>query len=146
MILARNLGFMRKSTRGTEKESLESQPLDSSAEDSSSLLQLESKDPIVTHRFHSPQFSEEKLFKGNLILDCPVPPKILDRINHVIHPQRDKFTHVRCSVVTCDASSFNEKNFIPRQNIYAKYRETLYLLIIEVEMKKILIWPALSMI
>jgi chitin synthase len=42
------------------------------------------------------------LYRGNLVLDCPIPPKLL---NQLPHGERDEFTHMRYTAATCDPSS-----------------------------------------
>ena len=65
---------------------------------------------------------EVQLFQGNLVLDCPVPPKLLSQINHAQPPERDEFTHMRYSAATCDPSEFLEERFTLRQRLFAKPR------------------------
>lgn len=45
-----------------------------------------------------------QLYNGNLVLDCQVPPKLLERV-----PRKDdrEFTHMRYTAVTCDVSNFS---------------------------------------
>jgi chitin synthase len=38
---------------------------------------------------------EVQLFKGNLVLDCPIPPRLLNQVPHAQPPERDEFTHMR---------------------------------------------------
>jgi len=61
------------------------------------------------------------LYRGNLVLDCPVPPKLL---NQLPHGERDEFTHMRYSAATCDPSEFYENNFTLRQKLFSKPRHT----------------------
>ncbi|KIW68825.1 chitin synthase 2 [Phialophora macrospora] len=67
---------------------------------------------------------EVQLFNGNLVLDCPVPPKLLANVPHAKPPERDEFTHMRYSAATCDPSEFFEERFTLRQRLFAKPRET----------------------
>lgn len=67
---------------------------------------------------------EVQLFNGNLVLDCPVPPKLLNQIPHAQPPERDEFTHMRYSAATCDPSEFFEERFTLRQRLFAKPRHT----------------------
>ena len=67
---------------------------------------------------------EVPLFQGNLVLDCPVPPKLLNQIQHVDPPGRDEFTHMRYSAATCDPADFYEERFTLRQRLFAKPRHT----------------------
>jgi chitin synthase len=67
---------------------------------------------------------EVQLFNGNLVLDCPVPPKLLANIPHAQPPERDEFTHMRYSAATCDPSDFYNERFTLRQRLFAKPRQT----------------------
>lgn len=61
------------------------------------------------------------LFKGNLVLDCPVPKKLLQML-----PKKDEreFTHMRYSAATCDPSDFVAERFTLRQQLFQKPRHT----------------------
>ncbi|SPN97353.1 probable Chitin synthase 3 [Cephalotrichum gorgonifer] len=61
------------------------------------------------------------LYRGNLVLDCPVPPKLL---NQLPHGERDEFTHMRYTAATCDPADFFEENFTLRQKLFSKPRPT----------------------
>ncbi|KAL8338184.1 hypothetical protein RB601_006539 [Gaeumannomyces tritici] len=61
------------------------------------------------------------LYRGNLVLDCPVPPKLL---NQLPHTERDEFTHMRYTAATCDPNDFYESNFTLRQQLFSKPRQT----------------------
>lgn len=67
---------------------------------------------------------EVQLFNGNLVLDCPVPPKLLAQVPHAEPPERDEFTHMRYSAATCDPSEFYNERFTLRQRLFAKPRHT----------------------
>ena len=67
---------------------------------------------------------EVQLFNGNLVLDCPIPPKLLNMVPHAQPPERDEFTHMRYSAATCDPSDFYEERFTLRQRLFAKPRHT----------------------
>ncbi|KAI9655239.1 MAG: Chitin synthase, class 1 [Alyxoria varia] len=67
---------------------------------------------------------EVQLFEGNLVLDCPVPPRLLNQISHVESPARDEYTHMRYSAATCDPRDFYDNRFRLRQQIFAKPRHT----------------------
>jgi chitin synthase len=67
---------------------------------------------------------EVQLFNGNLVLDCPIPPKLLNMVPHAAPPERDEFTHMRYSAATCDPSEFYEERFTLRQKLFAKPRHT----------------------
>ncbi|KAI9671912.1 MAG: Chitin synthase, class 1 [Caeruleum heppii] len=67
---------------------------------------------------------EVQLFNGNLVLDCPIPPKLLKTIPHAEPPQRDEFTHMRYSAATCDPADFYDERFTLRQRLFKKPRHT----------------------
>lgn len=64
---------------------------------------------------------EVLLYRGNLVLDCPVPPRLL---NQVPHGDRDEFTHMRYTAATCDPNNFYDENFTLRQKLFSKTRHT----------------------
>ncbi|KAF3760788.1 family 2 glycosyltransferase [Cryphonectria parasitica EP155] len=64
---------------------------------------------------------EVLLYKGNLVLDCPVPPRLLSQVPH---GERDEFTHMRYTAATCDPNFFYEENFTLRQKLFSKPRHT----------------------
>lgn len=65
-----------------------------------------------------------QLFNGNLVLDCPIAPKLLNNVPHAKAPERDEFTHMRYSAATCDPEDFYEHRFTLRQRLFAKPRHT----------------------
>ncbi|KAI1002340.1 Chitin synthase C [Podosphaera aphanis] len=67
---------------------------------------------------------EVQLFNGNLVLDCPIPPRLLNQVPHAQPPERDEFTHMRYTAATCDPSEFYEERFTLRQKLFAKPRHT----------------------
>jgi chitin synthase len=73
---------------------------------------------------------EVQLFNGNLVLDCPVPPRLLNQIPHAQPPERDEFTHMRYSAATCDPSEFYSERFTLRQKLFAKPRHTELFIVI----------------
>ena len=73
---------------------------------------------------------EVQLFNGNLVLDCPIPPRLLNQIQHAQPPERDEFTHMRYSAATCDPSEFYSERFTLRQKLFAKPRHTELFIVI----------------
>ncbi|KAH7130166.1 chitin synthase-domain-containing protein [Dendryphion nanum] len=73
---------------------------------------------------------EVQLFKGNLVLDCPIPPRLLNQVPHAQPPERDEFTHMRYSAATCDPSEFDAERFTLRQKLFAKPRQTELFIVI----------------
>jgi chitin synthase len=78
--------------------------------------------PVPVRRWKT--VKEVQLFNGNLVLDCPAPPKLLSQINHAAPPERDEFTHMRYSAATCDPNDFHDERFTLRQRLFAKPRQT----------------------
>ncbi|KAK9472151.1 chitin synthase I [Dipodascopsis tothii] len=62
-----------------------------------------------------------RMFRGNLVLDCPVSTKLLERIG--TNDERE-FTHMRYTAATCDPSQFSASDFTLRQTIYPRPRQT----------------------
>ncbi|SCV73964.1 BQ2448_6394 [Microbotryum intermedium] len=61
------------------------------------------------------------LFHGNLVLDCQVPPKLLERC-----PRKDEreFSHMRYTAATCDPDDFLDERYALRQILYDTPRRT----------------------
>lgn len=78
--------------------------------------------PVPIRRWKT--VKEVQLFNGNLVLDCPVPPTLLNQVPHATPPERDEFTHMRYSAATCDPSQFYDERFTLRQRLFAKPRQT----------------------
>ncbi|KAF2087776.1 glycosyltransferase family 2 protein [Saccharata proteae CBS 121410] len=73
---------------------------------------------------------EVQLFNGNLVLDCPIPPRLLNQVPHATPPDRDEFTHMRYSAATCDPADFYQERFTLRQRLFAKPRHTELFIVI----------------
>ncbi len=78
--------------------------------------------PVGVRRWKT--VKEVQLFNGNLVLDCPIPPKLLNQVTHTQPPERDEFTHMRYSAATCDPNDFYDERFTLRQRLFAKPRQT----------------------
>lgn len=83
---------------------------------------FESATPAPPRRWKT--VKEVQLFNGNLVLDCPVAPKLLAQVPHATPPERDEFTHMRYSAATCDPDDFYNERFTLRQRLFAKPRQT----------------------
>jgi chitin synthase len=73
------------------------------------------------------------LFRGNLILDCPVPKQILDNVSNSSAQDkhsRNEYTHMRYSAVTCSSSDFNKEKFQLRPSLFAVRRMTEILVVL----------------
>lgn len=64
-----------------------------------------------------------QLYKGNLVLDCPVPEQFLGAFDPETVKERE-FTHMRYSAATCDPDDFGNSRFTLRQKCYRQARET----------------------
>lgn len=62
-----------------------------------------------------------QLYNGNLVLDCPVPPKLLE-----LCPIKDEreFTHMRYTAATCDPNNFRDEGYALRQALFDPPRKT----------------------
>ena len=61
------------------------------------------------------------LHDGHLVLDCPVPSKLLER--QPIKTGRE-FTYMRYTAVTCDPDEFRDERYTLRQELYSPPRRT----------------------
>ena len=71
-----------------------------------------------------------ELFQGNLVLDCPVPPRLLNQVAHAEPPERDEYTHMRYTGCTCDPADFYNERYTLRQRLFAKPRHTELFIVI----------------
>lgn len=71
-----------------------------------------------------------KLFHGNLVRDCPVPPKLLRLALGTELPHRDEFTHMRYTAATCDPADFFDQHFTLRQPLFTRPRSTELFIIV----------------
>lgn len=62
-----------------------------------------------------------ELFHGNLVLDCPTAPALLEKLND---RESREMTHARYSAVTCDADDFLEERYTLRQVLFDPPRRT----------------------
>jgi chitin synthase len=67
---------------------------------------------------------------GNLVYDCPVPPKLLLGCKHIASGGRDEFTHMRYTAATCDPADFTGERFTLRQQLFGKPRRTELLIVV----------------
>ena len=78
--------------------------------------QADEQDDGRTHQVH--------LFNGNLILDCPIPPRFLEQVPHGQPPARNEFTHLRYSAVTGDPADFRQERYVLRPLLFTRPRIT----------------------
>ncbi|CAG8677007.1 12769_t:CDS:2, partial [Cetraspora pellucida] len=62
-----------------------------------------------------------ELFKGNLVLDCPVPTELLKRVQK---REDREFTHMRYTACTCKPDDFEQEKYTLRQMLYDPPRQT----------------------
>ena len=68
-----------------------------------------------------------ELYNGNLVLDCPVPNKLLSALGR---KEDREFTHMRYTAATCDPSEFKSERFTLRQVLYEQPRTTELFIVI----------------
>ncbi|KAH7180461.1 hypothetical protein DER46DRAFT_582494 [Fusarium sp. MPI-SDFR-AT-0072] len=69
--------------------------------------------------------------KGNVVLDLPVPDRILDLVPHSSPPGRDEFTHSRFSLITCSPREFTTQKYAFRAALFAQPRQTQFILVMQ---------------
>jgi len=84
--------------------------------------------PNVAHHQYSPRQPRRfntlrriELFHGNLVLDCPVPRRLLNTLPYI---QDREFAYMRYSAVTCDPAEFKMQRFMLRQALFERPRPT----------------------
>ncbi|CAG8711429.1 11719_t:CDS:2, partial [Cetraspora pellucida] len=63
-----------------------------------------------------------ELTNGNLVLDCPVPDKVLRNVGFT---KGDEFEHMRYTAVTCDPDDFIKNKYLLRPRIYGRETELM---------------------
>jgi len=63
-----------------------------------------------------------QLFRGNLVLDCPVSNQLLEQYPE--HRPVREFTHMRYTATTCDPADFVDEQYTLRQMCYTQPRQT----------------------
>ncbi|CAG8576054.1 9674_t:CDS:2, partial [Racocetra fulgida] len=67
-------------------------------------------------------FRHIELTNGNLVLDCPVPDKVLRNVRFT---KGDEFEHMRYTAVTCDPDDFVKNKYLLRPRIYGRETELM---------------------
>lgn len=75
---------------------------------------------------------EVGLLNGNLILDCPVPDKILSKYQSKALDDSREFKFMRYQAATCDPKDFIIDNFSLRQRYYKRPREIEILIVVTI--------------
>ena len=73
---------------------------------------------------------EVQLYNGNLVLDCPVPPRLLNQLDRAPGSGRDEFTHMRYTAATCDPEYFFDERYTLRQKLFSQPRHTELFIVI----------------
>jgi chitin synthase len=60
-------------------------------------------------------------FRGNLVLDCPVPQKLLDQLSPE-QKELSEYTRMRYTAATCDPVEFLTERYTLRQTLYSQPR------------------------
>ncbi|CVK84839.1 uncharacterized protein FMAN_01765 [Fusarium mangiferae] len=94
------------------------------------------EDEAVTSQSRTEDFSSQEgshivRFRGNVVVDIPVPKKILDHIPHSSSLGRNKFTHSRFSFITCPPEEFGDHNYTLRATLFAQPRQTQFILVVQ---------------
>ncbi|RGB34421.1 glycosyltransferase family 2 protein [Rhizophagus diaphanus] len=63
-----------------------------------------------------------ELTNGNLILDCPVPDKVLKNVKYT---SGEEYTHMRYTAVTCDPDAFVQNGYLLRPYLYNRTTELM---------------------
>jgi chitin synthase len=69
------------------------------------------------------------LYLGNFVLDCPVPPRLLNQIQDG-KPLVREYTHMRYTAATCDPEDFEAENFKLRQCLFESPRRAELFIVI----------------
>ncbi|ENH61731.1 Chitin synthase A [Fusarium oxysporum f. sp. cubense race 1] len=72
-------------------------------------------------------------FRGNVVIDLPVPDRILNLVPHSSPPGRDEFTHSRFSFITCPPEVFGNRNYTLRATLFAQPRQTQFILVMQLD-------------
>lgn len=65
------------------------------------------------------------LFRGNLVINCPVPDRILQ---NVTHKDSEEFQMMRYTAVTCEPDEFVQNNYTLRTQLYGRHTELFIVL------------------
>lgn len=64
------------------------------------------------------------LFRGNLVLNCPVPMKLYSSLSAEQQELQEEMKFMRYSAATCDPANFVSNRFTLRQKLFATPRDT----------------------
>jgi hypothetical protein len=80
----------------------------------------------------SQEGSGTERFGGNVIVNIPVPDRILARIPQSSTLDRNEFTHSRFSFVTCPPEEFGDHKYTLRATLFAQPRKTKFILVVQI--------------
>ncbi|KAF5690189.1 Rtm1p-like protein [Fusarium denticulatum] len=94
-------------------------------------------DDAITSTSKTREFSSQERphivrFRGNVVVDIPVPNRILARIPQSSTLDRNEFTHSRFSFITCPPEEFGDQNYTLRATLFAPSRETQFNLVVQI--------------
>jgi chitin synthase len=70
------------------------------------------------------------LYRGNLVLNCPVPMKLYSSLSVEQQEQKEEMKSMRYSAATCDPANFVSNRFTLRQKLFATPRDTELFIVI----------------
>jgi chitin synthase len=88
------------------------------------------KKECSTNMPHAQSVRHVKLTQGNLVLDCPVPDKLL---RNVKYSTGEEFTHMRYTAVTCDPNDFLKDRYTLRPYLLNRQTELFIVMVSAVE-------------
>jgi chitin synthase len=62
--------------------------------------------------------TDVQLYEGNLVLDCPVPAKLVSQLPAGEQYKSREYTHMRYSAATCDPVKFGDERYTLRQRLF----------------------------
>ncbi|ODQ80193.1 glycosyltransferase family 2 protein, partial [Babjeviella inositovora NRRL Y-12698] len=71
-----------------------------------------------------------KMINGNLVLDCPVAPSLLNKYPMTINQEEREFLFMRYQAATCGPLNFIRDRFTLRQNHYKQQRQTEIMIVV----------------
>ncbi|KAF5598136.1 chitin synthase A [Fusarium pseudoanthophilum] len=86
-----------------------------------------------TKDFPSQEGSHIERFRGNVVVDIPVPDRILARIPQSSSLECNEFTHSRFSFITCPPEEFGDQNYTLRATLFAQPRQTQFILVVQID-------------
>ncbi|KAM5379152.1 hypothetical protein ACJA88_005712 [Fusarium oxysporum] len=96
---------------------------------------LSKEDDMIISPFKYQETSKKvysiQRFRGNVVLDLPVPDRILNIIPYSAPLGQDEYMHCRFSFITCPPEMFGAQNYTLRATLFAKPRQTQFILVVQ---------------